>query len=331
MAVAVGVDAGTYSYRIAALEDDFFFFREIPTERVKEEPWIVLDILEELEPDTVVGPSAYGMCVKRFGELTEEDVAMMTLNFGESIMGLRRVIDLLRKSEFGTITWTIPGISQLPTIPKHRRINRIDMGTSDKLCSVALAMKEFELKDFVLVEAGYGFNAFVAVKDGKIVDGMGGTSGFPSFSSMGSLDGELAYLLGSISKTTLFKGGISSLLKDVGYDPVFDDLPDFAVEWISEFLLKGLRVMEVSVGECEVVVSGRFFDRYYEEFVEFSGIEAKRLHGRSAAEGGAVLANGLAGGEYEWIVESLRIRDAEPPLSNLTSDVRSLISLRFFP
>ena len=329
--ITVGVDAGTYSYRIVALEDDVVFFREIPTEVVRRNPDEIIGILEELQPDAIAGPSAYGLPVKRFSELSNEDVALMTLNFGESLMGLRRLIDLLRRSELAEMTWTIPGISQLPTIPKHRRANRIDLGTSDKLCSVALAMKEFRLKDFILVEAGFGFNAFVGVKDGKVVDAMGGTTGFPSFSSMGALDGELAYLMGNIPKSALFMGGVSSLLRDMGIDARFNSLPEFAIRWLSEFLLKGIRMMEVSVGKCDVVVSGRFFDLYYDEFLEFSGLKALRLHGRSSAEGGAVLANGIVGGRYEWIVESLRVREAEAPLSNLTSDVRSLLSLPFSP
>ncbi len=325
--ITVGVDAGTYSYRIVALDEDVVFYREIPTEYVRKDPSKVIGILEDIQPDAIAGPSAYGLPVKRFSELTDEDVAVMTLNFGRSLMGLRKLIDLLRRNELGEITWTIPGISQLPTIPRHRRLNKIDLGTSDKLCSVALAMKEFRLKNFILVEAGFGFNAFVGVKDGRIVDAMGGTTGFPSFSSMGALDGELAYLMGTVPKSALFMGGVSSLLKDMGIDARFDDLPELAIRWLSEFLLKGVSVMEVSVGKCDIVVSGRFFDLYYDEFSKFSGLDVLRLHGRSSAEGGAVLANGLVGGKYEWIVESLRIRDAEAPLSNLTSDIRSLLSL----
>ena len=339
MAVAVGIDAGTSSFEIFALEEGKpVLKRTFSTSEVRKMPEIVLRELREINPDVIAGLSGYGLPVKRFSELSDKDVFLMTLNFDETVMGVRRLIDLIRRSEFGRITWTIPGVIHLPTIPEYRKLNRIDMGTSDKLCSVALAIyqlgKPFNEQNFVLVEAGYGFSAFIAVKNGKIVDGIGGTSGFPSFSSLGSMDGELAYLLGDFPKSMLFSGGIRSLLRDRGINvDRLEDLPEFAVEWICEFIMKGIRAVSVSLDEFNVIVSGRFFDVFRDEFKEFSGIEVVKLKGfgmaKQSAEGAAIIANGLAGGVFKDIVDRLEIRKAKGSvLDYITSDIRKYLRLQ---
>ncbi len=335
----VGIDAGTSSFEIVAMEGDRPLDRRtFPTSEVRKNPKIVLKVLEEVDAEIIAGLSGYGLPVKRFSELDDRDVALMTLNFDETLMGVRRIIDIIRKSDLGGRTWTIPGIIHLPTVPEHRKLNRIDMGTSDKLCSVALAMYQFskegipfERQNFVLVEAGYGFNAFVAVKGGKIVDGIGGTTGFPSFSSLGALDGELAYLLGDFPKSMLFCGGIRSLLKEKGIEVErMEDLPDFAVEWMCEFVVKGIRAVGVSLKDYEVVVSGRFFDIFLKDFVDFSGIKAVKLEGfgfgKQSAEGAAIIADGLAEGKFVNIVDWLEIKKAKGTvLDYLTSDVRRFV------
>ncbi len=339
MAVAVGIDAGTSSFELFALEDGKPIGRvKIPTSDVRPEE--ILRALSDFNPDVVAGISGYGLPVKRFSDLTDREVFLMTLNFDESLMGVRRVIEAIRGSEFGRIAWTIPGVIHLPTVPRYRKLNRIDMGTSDKLCSVALALYQFwregiqfEDQNFVLVEAGYGFNAFVAVKGGKVVDGLGGTSGFPAFSSLGFLDGELAYLLGDFPKSMLFRGGIRSLLADMGVRVErIEDLPEFAVRWMCEFITKGVEAVGVSVGEFDVVVSGKFFDVFCDEFEDFSGIDVVKLEGfgigKQSAEGAALIADGLVGGTFEPVVDWLEIRKARGSvLDNVTSDVKRFLRI----
>ncbi len=340
--ISAGIDAGTYTFEIFVLEGDRpLLKRTLLTSEVKRNPEIVLKALKEINPDVIAGLSGYGLPVKRFSELSDMDLSLMTLNFDKTIMGVRKLIELIKKSELGEITWTIPGIIHLPTIPEYRKINRIDMGTSDKLCSVALAVYElamngisYDKQNFVLVEAGYGFNAFIAVKGGRIVDGIGGSSGFPAFSSLGALDGELAYLLQNFPKSLLFSGGIKSLLRDRGYKiDKLEDLPDFAVKWLCEFIIKGIRAIGVSLDNYTVIVSGRFFDLFYDEFLEFSGVKAVKLRGfgfaKRSAEGAAIIANGLAGGRFKEIVDWLKIREAKGTvLDYITSDVRRFLNIR---
>ena len=339
MVVSAGIDAGTSTFCAFVMEDGKpIESLTVKTDEVKRDPSELLSFLRDHSPDAVAGPSGLGMPVKRFSELSDLDVFLMTLNLGKRVLGLRRVIEEIRRSEISDRVYTVPGVIHLGTVPRYRKVNRIDMGTSDKVCSTVLAVYElktlgvdYENQNFVLVEAGSGFNAFIAVKGGRIVDGIGGTSGFPSFSSIGSIDGELAYILGDWEKDLLSRGGLRSLLLDMGMNPNIEDLPEFVVEWISEFIAKGIAAVGLSVGrDYDVLASGKFFELYSKEFEEFTGIRVRVLKGfgigKRAAEGGAVIADGIAGGRFRDIVEWMRITHARGSvLDYLTSDVRSCL------
>jgi predicted butyrate kinase (DUF1464 family) len=334
--IAAGIDAGTWSYDIFALKDGKpHFSTSLPTSEVRKNPKLLLDVISDVNADFIVGPSGYGLPVKKFSELSDEDVFLMTLNRDKNTaMGLRTLIDLARKENLNM--YTIPAVIHLPTVPFWRKLNQIDMGTSDKLCSVALALYQlaepYEDQSFVLVEAGYGFNAFIAVDGGKVVDGIGGTSGFPSFSSLGSVDGELAYLLSDFPKSMLFSGGVRSLARDRGIE--IDEVEKITAEmseWLCEFIMKGVRAVEVSTRSDLLVVSGRLFDvpefeRLFTEKVEEFGYEVIRLKGfgyaKQSAEGAAIIADGLAEGVFEEIVDHLEVRRASGTvLDYITSDI----------
>ena len=109
-----------------------------------------------------------------------------------------------------------PGAIHLPTIPAYRKWNRIDLGTADKVASVALCIADqsrrlgvdFAETSFVMLELGGAFSAALAVDGGRIVDGLGGSAGPIGARACGALDAEVAYLLGAaLSKRTVFSGG----------------------------------------------------------------------------------------------------------------------------
>ena len=89
------------------------------------------------------------------------------------------------------------------------------MGTADKLCAAALGIWDQgrrlrlppEETAFVLLELGGFFTAALAVDRGRIVDGIGGSAGGLGYRALGTLDGEVAYALGRVRKSTLFTGG----------------------------------------------------------------------------------------------------------------------------
>lgn len=343
--IAAGIDAGTWSYDIFALKDGKpYYSASLPTSEVRRNPRVLLYAISEIQADLIAGLSGYGLPVKRFSELSDEDIFLMTLNKDKkTAMGLRTLIDLARKENLNI--YTIPAVIHLPTVPFWRKLNRIDMGTSDKLCSVALALCQlsreipYEEQSFVLVEAGYGFNAFIAVEGGKVVDGIGGTSGFPSFSSLGSMDGELAYLISNFPKSLLFSGGVRSLARDRGIEiERIEEISDEMAEWLCEFILKGVRAVEVSVEDRGLLISsGRLFDvpefeKLFTEKAKEFGYEVMRLKGferaKQSAEGAAIIADGLAGGVFEEIVNQLEIRRADGTVFDyITSDIKMYLNI----
>ncbi len=320
--MVVGIDAGSKSYGIFILEDRKLV--EIESERVRNDPYLIVEVLRELSFDVAAGLSGYGLPVKLFNQLTENDIFLMTLKKEENrSIGLRGVIKSLRNENFKI--YTIPGVIHLPTVPEFRKINRIDMGTSDKVCSVALAIAE-GYSDFILAELGYGFNSFIAVRDGKIIDGIGGTSGFPSNLSISAIDAELVWMLDlneKSGKDIVFSGGLGQFLQERNLK--------FSMEIFSEWVLKGINAVNTVVKTDLVLLSGRFAENV-KKFIE--GYEVKILQGfgtgKQAAEGAAIIANGLEGGEYRDVVSRLELRKARGSVFDyLTSDIIRFLKAEF--
>ncbi len=112
----------------------------------------------------------------------------------------------------------LPGGFHLPTIPAHRKVRTIDLGTADKVAVAALALwfdaderGGFEESTFAVVEVGSAFTAIVVVNNGEIVDASAGTNGPIGLRSGGCWDGELAYWRGPLAKDDLFRGGLADL------------------------------------------------------------------------------------------------------------------------
>jgi len=322
--IAAGIDPGTSSYEIVAIEGEKVVYTStLPTKEVRESPNKLIDEIAKSGAEIIAGLSGYGLPIKKFSELDDVDIFLMTLNLEkEASIGLRKLVEIAKSENLNV--YTVPGIIHLPTVPTWRKMNKIDIGTADKLCSVVLAAyelsKEVALHDlnFILAEVGYGFNAFIAVKEGMIVDGVGGTSGFPGYSSLGSMDSELAYLIGSFPKKLIFSGGVKNFARDW-------NMKEKEFEILAEFVLKGLRVVETSVDKAEFcILSGKFarsIKKYISEHYQ-TRILRGFGKGKQSAQGAAIIANGIAGGEFKGIVEHLKIFEAEGTvLDYITSDI----------
>ncbi|MFQ6086022.1 MAG: DUF1464 family protein [Candidatus Bathyarchaeia archaeon] len=345
MVKAVGVDPGTHSFDFFGFDDqsgDVIIDSTLLSSEIAEKPESLVDMLTSVGPvDFIAGPSGYGLPLVKLDEASDWDLFQTTLVRSEDLpkvpvlLGMQRAFRLLKKRKLPI--WFIPGVIHLPTIPVHRKANRIDMGTADKLCCAVLAVKDqtehFNLRyaetSFILAEVGYGYTAVLGVADGKIVDGIGGSMGGPGFLTLGSLDGELAYLLGGFEKTLLFRGGAASMTGRDSMTPQQlmrlakekDPLATQAWEALIESVVKGVAAMTVSVKKPrEILLSGRLSrERRLRETLEerLSGFAPVRVVRRSAkvakeaAEGGAILANGLAGGKFTELVDVMEIRDAK--------------------
>lgn len=313
-----GVDPGTLTIDVCGLEDgNLCLDRTIPTAEALADPeGFVALIRGDRPPDLVAGPSGYGLPLVPAASATDEELRLAFLAPpGEEggIGGLRRLARVLGSSGL-PVVYT-PGVIHLDTVPTYRKLNRVDLGTADKVALAALAIADQcrrlgcppEEAGFLLLELGGAFTAALAVRDGCVVDGLGGSSGAMGWRSSGGWDGEVAYLAGTVTKDHLFRGGAAFL-------------PGLGVEALVESALKAVRALLVAAPEPrEILLSGRSLGEPGVEPALQAGLAplapVRRLEGfarvaKTAAQGAAILADGLAGGHWATLVETMRIRAA---------------------
>ena len=326
MVRVIGIDPGTKSFDFCGLDDDDVILdRSVSTGEIIEDPELVSDILKETRCDLVVGPSGYGIPVTSIRDIGDRELFLMSLikkSDKKSFLGMRSSIDRMKQN--GLPVYFIPGVIHLPTVPDFRKINRVDMGTADKLCCAALGVrdqaqrlnKDYRETSFIMLEMGFGYTAAVAVKDGKIVDGVGGSSGNIGFLSMGCMDAELAYLLGGLKKENIFKGGVETI---AGTPEKLADNEN-ALNAFIEGAIKDVLMLTASVEPEEILVSGRIsrVGGLFEELKDrLAFATVRRLEGfsvkniKEAAQGAALIANGLSGGRYREIIDLMKIKEAK--------------------
>jgi predicted butyrate kinase (DUF1464 family) len=342
MTRVIGIDPGTISIDLCGLEEgQLFLDRSLPTGEALADPSMVLAVLAEAHHraplDLVAGPSGYGLPLTAARDLTDLDLRLACLApEGESggMPGLASLMRAMARSEM-PIVFT-PGVVHLASVPPHRKVNRADMGTADKVCTAALAVREHAGRrrcterevSFVLVELGGAFTAALAVDRGSIVDGLGGTCGPLGVRASGALDGEVAFLAGSVTKGLLFVGGVATIADAPTAPPeslAAGDTPRHRLAWdaFAESILKAVAALRVSVPAArDVILSGRLVqvaavrERLTHEIVR--RIDVASVHvlegfatvAKHAAQGAALVADGLAGGRASTLVDTMGIRRA---------------------
>jgi predicted butyrate kinase (DUF1464 family) len=273
--------------------------------------------LEERGPfDLVAGPSGYGLPLLRAADCTDRDLALLSLvrpdDGGRAgVAGFSAVVRAFRASGLPVVF--LPGVVHLPTVPAHRKINRIDLGTPDKLCVAALALAAQPAPESFrgcVVELGTAFSACVVLDGSRVVDGAGGSGGPCGWASPGTWDGEMAYLLSPLSKRDLFAGGAGAVA-------------DSAVgrAWFREALVKAVAGLHAVTPFEHIILSGRLLETepalaeaVASDLARFGTVtRLGPLPGawvKHAAQGAAVLADGLAGGRHAPLVERLALRGA---------------------
>ena len=334
----VGIDPGTVSIDVCGIDDGRVFLdRSFPTGRALAEPAAFVALLDAAGPlDLVAGPSGYGLPLTRVQDATDEDLRLAFLTApGESggIGGLSALVRALARTPLPVVL--TPGVVHLPTVPEYRKVNRVDMGTAEKVCVAALAIDEQARRfarpladvSLVLLELGGAFTAAVAVAGGRIVDGVGGSSGPLGFRAAGALDGEVAYLAGAVPKQLLFGGGAAAI---AGWDadaasPDRLGRPTTTQEQVAwDAFVEGAAKAAIALAEelpapKEFVLSGRLARvEPVREAIRrrLSGYAPTRLLdgfaqvAKQGAQGAALVADGLAGGAHRELVETLGIREA---------------------
>ncbi|HET8833486.1 MAG TPA: DUF1464 family protein [Gemmatimonadales bacterium] len=324
MTRVAGIDPGTVSLDACGLEDGRVFLdASWPTAELMADPRPLLDALLGAGPiDLIAGPSGYGLPLCRASEVSEDDLRLAFLApAGESggIGGLRALAR--RLDQAGLPLVLTPGVVHLTTVPAHRKLNRVDLGTADKVCAAALAIGvETERRacrcdeiSFVLLELGGAFTAALAVEQGRIVDGLGGTSGPIGWRAAGALDGEVAFLAGEVSKGMLFDGGVDRIAAA--------GLRATALAAYLEGATRAVRILQGSAPSADLVLlSGRHaldpaiaqpLRSALADIGEVRVLTGFAPAAKQGAQGAAVLADGLAGGRYRDLVERLGIREAK--------------------
>ena len=332
-----GIDPGTVSFDLCVLHDGEPEVEQVFESRsLSEDSGPLLEALARHGPfDLIYGPSGYGLPLVAAADVGERELALMVLvrpdesRADAGVGGLRSLLRALAGSGLPVVFG--PGVIHLPSVPAYRKFNRIDLGTADKVCAAAYAIVDQTRRwgiavgetAMVLLELGGAFSAAMGIDSGQIVDGMGGSSGPLGVRAAGAWDGELAYLLAPVlSKRTLYSGGALDPAGALGGS----DLESLwssgahADGWAAliEGAAKAVRGLLVSVpGPREIVVSGRLarlpelvsaLDSSLRDVAPVVALIPGRAS--SAAYGGALLADALAGGPNAALAEALRLRES---------------------
>ncbi|TFG01360.1 MAG: DUF1464 domain-containing protein [Promethearchaeota archaeon] len=337
----LGVDPGSLSWDFFGLDDNKIILdTSIPTKELIQEPRKAITIMKSVENvDLMVAPSGFGLPLKNVKDLSEKDIFFTLLKFEQKeknkLIGLGEILRLIKAHEIPGII--VPGVKHLPTIPRYRKINKIDMGTADKLCTAVTGIRDQmetynlppQKTNFIMVEIGYGFTAVLAIENGQIIDGIGG-SNIMGFKACGSLDGELAYLIKNIRKRNIYKGGVASIAgySDLSVDEVAllaekDEQIKMALDAYLSSVKKAVFGISSSFSNNtninEVLLAGRGADlKYLKEKIisglnDIANVRSMKSYSqiaKRAAQGAAMIANGLLGGEFKPIIDNLKLKEA---------------------
>ncbi len=330
----VGIDPGTGSFDFFGTDGERVITDlTLPVPEVAARPELLIERVRSLLPlDAVVGPSGYGLPVTSIQAMSERELDLMVPE-DPSIplyQGIRLV--LRRMKEQGLPVLFTPGVIHLSTVPAYRKANKLDMGTADKVCCAALAIKDqaerlgiaFKETSFILAEVGYAFSAILAVEGGRIVDGLGGTSGGPGFITLGGMDSELAARLGEFPGVLLFSGGARDAggREDLTPEEMARHPDRYPASWnmLLESIRKGVAAMSVAVERPrEILLSGRLVNTPeiaralsagLSRFAPVRRVGRKAKTAKEAAEGACLIGEGLCGGKYRDLVEAMELKKA---------------------
>jgi predicted butyrate kinase (DUF1464 family) len=320
-----GIDPGTLSLDVCGLDDGRPFLDATwPTAEILAHPRPLIDALLAGGPiDLVVGPSGYGLPLRPARDVSDDELRLAFLAPAGETGGIGGLRSLARQLDAaGVPLWFTPGVIHLDTVPRHRKLNRVDLGTADKVCAAALAIADQGARrarapaevSLVLLELGGAFTAGVAVEGGRIVDGLGGSSGPMGWRAAGALDGEVAFLAGETTKAMVFSGGVETI---IGHDP---SLATVALDAFLEGAVRSARQLQAAaLSADEIVLSGRMAsDPAVRDALASALAGIGDVHpligfagrARQGAQGAALVADGLAGGARRNLVDRLRIREA---------------------
>ncbi|MGC9072228.1 MAG: DUF1464 family protein [Acidilobus sp.] len=347
---ALGVDPGTGSFDLALVEGERVVWeRSIPTSIIASDPSSLIRAIEESGADVVAAPSGYGVPITWADEVRDpvrfayevlllSEPQQLDRVAGEVGVGvysaLAKVVDTLVRS--GVRAVFAPSVILLRSIPPLRKLNKVDMGTADKLAATivgiwGLASKVGGADDVngVFMELGFGYNAAMSVLGGRLVDGIGGTYATMGPLTAGAVDLEVVTGVGEWFRFDVYKGGLVELcgtpdlaLAERAYLSGEEPCASAFSAWL-EGIVKDVARASVPLGRRAglVVLSGRYSGlasvRRALAEAGYDVLEAPRLPGsaitKQAAHGYAAMALAAAGDEGALLAEvagRVGVRDA---------------------
>ena len=356
MVRALGIDPGTKSMDLCGVEDGKVYYeKSILTQDVAKDPLLIIEATKDAFPlDLIVGPSGYGVELTEIKKVPMEKFENWYYNY-ILLTTKQKIESAVKKNVFGALVYYamtqsalvmkkekwpvvyIPGVINLPTVPEFRKVNKMDMGTADKMCVAVLGVHDqakklkipYEDTSFILVEMGFGYNAVIGVENGRIVDGISGTT-FPGigFLTSSSLDFELAQFVGTWNKDDVFSGGAASITgildeEEFAEKAKTDEKCKLAWNAMFDGIEKAVASMNVSVkNPKEILFSGRLTrvkeirDELKKRLSRYAEIrELGFLDGshktKETAQGYGIVAEGLSGGKFSKLVEWMKIKEAK--------------------
>ncbi len=351
MVKALGVDPGTKSFDLALIEGPRVVDeRSIDTSAIARDPRLLIDAIEDMGGDVVAAPSGYGVPPTWLNEVKDPHrfaVEVLLLSTDRDIdegvargdvgafvyRALALVVEAMKERNVNAVF--IPSIVLLPTVPPWRKVNKIDMGTADKLAVAALGVYDQSRRlgldygetSFVLVELGFGYNAVIGVEGGRVIDAEGGTTSGIGFLTSGPLDAEVVVAGREWRRVDVFHGGVVDVCRVESLDKALEKAlsGDEACKTVIEAYLEGVvksvaRVLtSFSSRPREILLSGRYsridvvFEVVAERLRRF-GIEVRRIGlldgariSKEAAQGYAIVGEGLSGGYFSKLVKHMGI------------------------
>ena len=285
----------------------------------------------------MLGPAGYGLPLVPGAEVGERELALMVLKRADEpaarigIAGMRTIIRALIAAGIPLVFG--PGAIHLPTVPDHRKWNRIDLGTADKVASAALGIADqaerlgipYDETSFVMLELGGGFSAALAV-DARADRRRPRRLGRPDRCACvrrarrrgGLSDRRRAVEADACSAEgrSTPMGKSTSRHRERSSACVRTRAARDGWRALEEGAAKAVLALTASVpAPREILVAGRLaatpglLDALADRLGRVAPVRPA-LAARSAARGAALLADGLAGGSYAPLVSCLRLRDA---------------------
>ncbi len=208
----IGIDPGTVTVDLCGLDDGRVFLDlSIPTADALASPSRIPDLLDQHAPlDLVVGPSGYGLPLTAARDLTDADLRLAFLAAEGESGGIGGLRSLVRALGHASIAGPLDArrhpsrdgsrASQGQSRGHGHRRQGVRGGAGNSRACRAPALRAYRTCRSSCSSSVARSARPLPLTAGRIVDGVGGSSGPLGMRAAGALDGEVAFLAGSVSK-----------------------------------------------------------------------------------------------------------------------------------